>query len=98
MKWSEAYMTMKDDNVFVRRATWGTKYLMWVKPAVRIKANWCRDKQLKTLVHKFGHMVDGEQVLRCYDAFCLFDGYAVKTGFELRSEDKVADDWEVVKL
>ena len=98
MKWCEAYIQMKDNKAFVRRDSWGHKYFIWLKPSVNVKLEWCKDELLKKVIEHFGHTLDGQQIIKAEDALCLYNGYSVETGFKLRPEDKVADDWSVVKF
>lgn len=98
MKWCEAYMQMKNNKAFVRRDSWGHKYFIWLKPAVDVKLEWCKDELLKKVIEHFGHTFDGQRVIKAEDAFCLYNGYSIETGFQLRPEDKVADDWRVINL
>ena len=98
MKWCQAYIKMKDEGAFIRRATWGHKYFCWLKPAITIKLSWCRDLQLKKVIETFGHNLDNELCIKAEDCLCLFNGITVETGFQLRPEDKIADDWEVINL
>lgn len=99
MKWCEAYIQMKDNNAFVRRDCWGYKYFIWLKPAIDIRLEWCRDPQLKQVVEKYGHKTDdGSLMIKAKDCICLYNGHCVETGFVLRREDLVAEDWRVIKL
>ena len=98
MKWCEAYIQMKEKKAFVRRDVWDTKYFIWLKPAILVKLSWCKDENLKKVIEHFGRKVDGDDVLRAKNTISLFNGFSVETGFQLRPEDKVADDWSVVNL
>ena len=100
MKWSEAYIQMKDNKAFVRRQTWGHKYFIWLKHSINIREEWCKDPLLLEVIKTFG-MIDANtntRLIKAEDAICLFNGYSVETGMSLRPEDRVADDWEIVKL
>lgn len=99
MKWCEAYIQMKENKAFVRRTTWGSKYLVWLKPVFMIQEDWCKDENLKKLVSNFGGMgKDGKRVLKGEESLSLFNGYSVEAGWQPRPEDRVADDWIIVDL
>lgn len=100
MKWCEAYIQMKENKAFVRRAVWGTKYLVWLKPSINIREEWCRDKLLLKVIQNFG-MRDSDtntKLVKAEDAICLFNGHSIETGWQPRPEDKVADDWMIIEL
>lgn len=99
MTWNEAYIQMKNNNAFVRRDSWGHKYFIWLKPATHVKLEWCKDQLLRKVVETFGRKNENnEQFIRAEDALCLYNGYSVETGFQLRPEDRAADDWRVINL
>lgn len=98
MKWCKAYIEMKEKGAFVKRASWGNKYFCWLKPAANIQLSWCRDPQLKKVVETFGHKMENDLYIKAEDCLCLFNGHSVETGFQLRPEDKVADDWIIVNI
>lgn len=99
MRWCEIYIKMKEEGAFARRAVWGSKYLIWLKPVFMIQEDWCKDENLKTLINKFGIKNDnGVKVLKGEEAFSLFNGRTIEAGWQPRPEDKLADDWEIVKL
>ena len=99
MKWCEAYIQMKENNAFVRRSVWGTNYVLWLKPEFLIQEDWCKDENLKKLISKYGHKNDkGINVIKGVATLSLFNGHYVESGWILRQEDKVADDWMIVNL
>ena len=99
MRWCEAYIQMKENKAFVRRTTWGRKYFFWLKPEFMIQEDWCKDENLKKLVSNFGALNgEGKRVLKGEEAFSLFNGRSVETGWHPRPEDKIADDWIVVNI
>lgn len=98
MKWFEAYKQMKEKGCLARRKCWGKDYIMWIKPEAMVRSSWCKDPILKTLVDNYGQMLDGERVLKAEAVFCLFNSFTIETGFELRNEDRTADDWEIINL
>ena len=99
MKWCEAYIQMKENKAFVRRAVWGSNYLVWLKPVFMIQEDWCKDENLKKLVSNFGGInEDGKRVLKGAESLSLFNGYSVEAGWQPRPEDRVADDWMIVEL
>ena len=100
MKWCEAYIQMKENKAFVRRESWGHKYFIWLKPSINIREEWCKDQLLLKVIQNFG-MKDSDtntKLIKAEDAICMFTGYSVETGWQPRSEDKVADDWTIMIL
>lgn len=99
MKWSEAYIQMKENKAFVRRKVWGKSYIIWLKPVFFIQEDWCKDENLKKLIHNFGGInEEGKRILKGEEAISLFNGHSVEAGWQPRPEDKIADDWEIVEL
>lgn len=100
MKWCEAYIQMKENKAFVKRASWGIRYFIWLKPAINVREEWCKDPLLLKVIQTFG-LRDADtntKVIKAEDAICLYNGYSIETGITLRPEDKVADDWMIVKI
>lgn len=98
MKWSNAYIEMKNNKAVVRRKTWGSKYMIWLKPRTLINPEMCHDEVLKSIILKFGKRSDKGSVIEAKEVICLYTGYNIETGFYLKPEDLVADDWEIVNL
>ena len=99
MKWCQAFIKMKEDKAFVRRKVWDKNYFIWYKPAVKIMSSWCKDPNLKAVIDKFGKLNgEGERYVHSEEVFSIYDGFAIKTGFEITKVDRIAEDWEIVEF
>ena len=79
----------------VRRAGWRDKSkFLWFKPPAEVKAEWCKDPQLKALAEKNGGMIPA------LGAVCMYmdgdDGVTpqILTGWMPTLCDLLAEDWE----
>lgn len=77
----------------VRRSGWHNKSkFLWFKPPAEVKAEWCKDPQLKELAEKSGGMIPA------LGTICMYmeeDGAPkILTGWTPTPCDLLAEDWE----
>lgn len=77
----------------VRRSGWRNKSkFLWFKPPADVKAEWCKDPQLKKLAEKNGGMIPA------LGTVCMYmeeDGEPkILTGWMPTPCDLLAEDWE----
>lgn len=81
----------------VARHGWNGKGMfLWLKPAVVIKAEWCKDEKLKELVEANG----GE--MPALGTICMYThdgkgGRAILTGWLASQSDMLGEDWMLVE-
>ena len=80
----------------VSRKGWNGKGMfLWLKPATTIKAEWCKDEELKELVQANGGEILG------LGTICMFTHdstgrKAILTGWLASQSDMLSEDWEVI--
>ena len=81
----------------VRRLGWHDKTrFLWLKQATSIKAEWCKDPQLRKLAEDAGGDISGLGTVCMYSAGNHVTGPLVLTGWLPTACDLLADDWECV--
>ncbi len=74
----------------VRREAWPQDMFLWLKPAARIKAEWCKDPLLKQLAENNGGEIDAQGTI------CAYINNTIVSGFTPQQEDMLAEDWVVI--
>lgn len=76
----------------VKRAGWNGKGMfLWLKPSAKIKAEWCKDPELKALVEKAG----GE--MEALGTICMKTADdKILTGWLASQTDMLSEDWEIL--
>lgn len=74
----------------VRREVWSEDASLWLKPAAKIKAEWCKDPLLKQLAEKNGGAIDAQGTI------CAHINGIIVSGFTPMQEDMLSVDWEIV--
>lgn len=88
MDFGQAIKALKEGKK-VRREDWPEMTFLWLKPAARIKAEWCKDPLLKQLAEKNGGEIDAQATV------CAHLNGEIVSGFTPLSEDMIAEDWEL---
>ena len=92
MNFGEAVAALKNGKK-VARAGWNGKGMfLWLKPAVTIKADWCKDPLLKNLAEANGGEVEalGTICMKTADNKVL-------TGWLASQTDMLSEEWMVVE-
>lgn len=92
MNFGEAVAALKNGKK-VARAGWNGKGMfLWLKPAVTVKADWCKDPLLKNLAEANGGEVEalGTICMKTADNKVL-------TGWLASQTDMLSEDWMVVE-
>ncbi len=74
----------------VRREAWPSDTFLWLKPAARIKAEWCKDPLLKQLAENNGGEIDAQGTI------CANFNNTIVSGFTPMQEDMLAEDWVII--
>lgn len=80
----------------VARAGWNGKGMyLWLVPAAKLKAEWCREPHLKELAEANGGEIEALGSIRMYTVNA--DGRrAVLTGWLASQTDMLSEDWVVI--
>lgn len=79
----------------VRRAGWRNKSkFLWFKPPAEVKAEWCKDPQLKELAEKNGGMIPALGTVCMYMEEDGAPTPQILTGWMPTPCDLLAEDWE----
>ncbi len=77
---------------FPEAFSWTPRMFIWLKPAVTIRADWCKDPILKELAEKNGGEIKG------LGTICMYtDDHSILTGWLASQMDMLAEDWVVVE-
>ena len=80
----------------VSRAGWnGRGMYLWLMPAAKVKAEWCREPHLKRLAEENGGEIEALGSIRMYTVNA--EGRrAVLTGWLASQTDMLSEDWEIL--
>lgn len=82
------------DGRFVRRSGWNGKGMyLWLLPAAKVKADWCKEPHLKKLAEDNGGEIEALASIRMLTA-----DKKVLTGWLASQTDMMATDWEEVTV
>lgn len=82
-------------NKKVTKANWHKDEFLWLKPATRIKAEWCKDENLKALVEQQGGEIDACNTI-CKYLHVVDEKYQVLTGWMPSQKELFDQDWIVL--
>jgi len=96
MTFGMAIEALKRGKKVTRRGWNGKGMFLWLKPATTIKADWCRDPELKALVEQ-----NGGEIL-ALGTVCMYTHdstgrKAILTGWLASQSDMLDEDWEIVE-
>lgn len=78
---------------FVRRSGWNGKGMyLWLLPAAKVKAEWCREPHLKAVAETNGGEIEALGSIRM-----MTTDKKVLTGWLASQTDMLSDDWELVE-
>ncbi|MCM1140946.1 MAG: DUF2829 domain-containing protein [Muribaculum sp.] len=86
MTFGQAIRALKEGKK-VRRENWPEGIFLWLKPAAKVKAEWCQDPLLKSLAEKNGGVIDAQGTI------CAHIDGTIVSGFTPMQEDMLAEDW-----
>ncbi|MEZ3418337.1 MAG: DUF2829 domain-containing protein [Bacteroidales bacterium] len=95
MDFGKAIEALKEGKKVSRKGWNGKGMFLWLKPATTIKAEWCKDEELKELVQANGGEILG------LGTICMFTHdstgrKAILTGWLASQSDMLSEDWEVI--
>lgn len=91
MNFGQAIEALKQGKKVTRSGWNGKGMFLWLKPAVTIKSDWCKDPELKSLVDANG----GE--MEALGTICMKTAdNKILTGWLANQTDMLSEDWEVL--
>lgn len=91
MNFGKAIEALKQGKKVTRSGWNGKGMFLWLKPAVTIKSDWCKDPELKSLVDANG----GE--MEALGTICMKTAdNKILTGWLASQTDMLSEDWEVL--
>lgn len=92
LNFGDAIKALKEGKKVARKGWNGKNMYLWLKPAVTIKAEWCKDPMLKEIVDVNGGEAEalGTICMKTADNKIL-------TGWLASQTDMLCEDWVVVE-
>jgi hypothetical protein len=95
LTFGHALEALKQGKKVTRKGWNGRNMFLWLKPAMTIKSEWCKDEFLKNLVDANGGEILG------LGTICMYtnDGTgrkAILTGWLASHGDMLLEDWEII--
>ena len=95
MDFGEAIKALKQGKR-VARLGWNGKVMhLWLKPATVIKAEWCKDEQLKAVVEANGGQIEALGTI-CMYTVNASGRRAILTGWLANQSDILSEDWIIL--
>ncbi len=96
MNFGQAIEALKQGKKVSRKGWNGRGMWLWLKPAANIKAEWCKDAQLKAVVEE-----NGGEIL-ALGTICMYTHdstgrKAILTGWLASQSDMLCEDWTIVE-
>lgn len=95
MNFGEAIEALKQGKKVTRKGWNGRGMFLWLKPATTIKAEWCKDLLLKSLVEESGGEISALGTI-CMYTHDSTGRKAVLTGWLASQSDMLSEDWELI--
>lgn len=96
MTFGEAIEALKQGKRVTRKGWNGKGMFLWLKPAVEIKAEWCKDETLKKLVVENGGTILGLGTI-CMYTHDSTGRKAILTGWLASQSDMLLEDWVILE-
>lgn len=92
LNFGDAIKALKEGKKVARKGWNGKNMWLWLKPAVTIKSEWCKDPMLKEIVDANGGEAEalGTICMKTADNKIL-------TGWLASQTDMLCDDWVVIE-
>ncbi len=96
MNFGQAIEALKAGKKVARQGWNGKGMFLWLKPAVEVQAEWCKDPMLKELAEANGGSI------QALGTICMFTHdstgrWAILTGWQASQSDMLLEDWLVVE-
>lgn len=95
MNFGQAIELLKAGKKVTRRGWNGRGMYLWLMPAATIKAEWCREPELKRLAEQNGGEIEALGSIRMFTTNSA-GRRAVLTGWLASQTDMLSEDWEEI--
>lgn len=95
MDFGEAVKALKQGKRVARLGWNGKGMHLWLKPATVIKAEWCKDEQLKAIVEANGGQIEALGTI-CMYTVNASGRRAILTGWVASQSDILSEDWIIL--
>jgi hypothetical protein len=95
MTFGEAIEALKKGKKVTREGWNGKGMYLWLKPAVTVKSEWCKDPILKDIVESNGGEIEALGTI-CMYTHDSTGRKAVLTGWLASQSDMLLEDWMIV--
>ena len=91
LNFGEAIEALKRGQRVTRQGWNGRGMYLWILPAAKVKAEWCREPHLKALAEANGGEIEALAAIRMLTA-----DKKVVTGWLASQTDMLAEDWQII--
>ena len=92
MNFGQAIEALKEGKKVTRKGWNGKGMFLWLKPAAKVKAEWCKDPLLKELADANGGEIDA------LGTICMFTAdKKILSGWLASQTDMLSEDWQLVE-
>lgn len=95
MDFGKAIEALKAGKRVARKGWNGKGMFLWLKPAVEVKAEWCKDPMLKRLADDNGGSIQALGTI-CMYTHDSTGRQAILTGWLASQSDMLLEDWEIL--
>lgn len=95
MDFGKAIEALKAGKRVARKGWNGKGMFLWLKPAVEVKAEWCKDPMLKKLADDNGGSIQALGTI-CMYTHDSTGRNAILTGWLASQSDMLLEDWEIL--
>ncbi len=92
MNFGEAIAALKEGKKVAREGWNGKGMYLWLMPAAKVKAEWCKDPHLKELAEANGGEIEAVGAIRMLTA-----DKKILTGWLASQTDILSEDWVIVE-
>jgi hypothetical protein len=92
MNFGEAIAALKDGKKVAREGWNGKGMYLWLMPATKVKAEWCKEAHLKELAEANGGEIEALGTIRMLTA-----DKKILTGWLASQTDVLSEDWMIVE-
>lgn len=93
MNFGEAIAALKEGKKVARQGWNGKGMYLWLMPAAKIKAEWCKEPHLKALAEENGGEIEALGSIRMLTA-----DKKILTGWLASQTDILSEDWVIIEI
>lgn len=93
MNFGEAIAALKEGKKVARQGWNGKGMYLWLMPAAKVKAEWCKEPHLKALAEENGGEIEALGSIRMLTA-----DKKILTGWLASQTDILSEDWVIIEI